>query len=242
MVRYLARPRPGGEWTKIPSEVSFYQAQFLYRSLQILILGFILATFCWMFPHNVWLRRALWGSAIIGLLLLCAAIGWRMYLRSRPPVSTLYETTVFNAAAVLAMALLGELIIRRLLAISFGVLVAAFLIFLAFSYERSDGQDTMPELVAVLDTNFWLATHVTTVLVGYSAGLLAGALAHAWVFAQLLPGRLRGGDTLGVLQKLMYGTICFGLLFSLIGTILGGIWANDSWGRFWAGIRKKMVP
>jgi cytochrome c biogenesis factor len=32
---------------------------------------------------------------------------------------------------------------------------------------------------------------------------------------------------------MVYGTICFGLFFSLVGTILGGIWANYSWGRFW---------
>ena len=35
------------------------------------------------------------------------------------------------------------------------------------------------------------------------------------------------------LLQMMYGVVCFSLLFSLIGTILGGIWANESWGRFW---------
>jgi len=36
-----------------------------------------------------------------------------------------------------------------------------------------------------------------------------------------------------LLARMVYGVTCFGLLFSLVGTILGGIWANDSWGRFW---------
>ena len=33
--------------------------------------------------------------------------------------------------------------------------------------------------------------------------------------------------------RMTYGVLCFGLLFSVVGTILGGVWANDSWGRFW---------
>ena len=35
------------------------------------------------------------------------------------------------------------------------------------------------------------------------------------------------------LYRMIYGATCFGILFSTIGTILGGLWADDSWGRFW---------
>jgi ABC-type transport system involved in cytochrome c biogenesis permease subunit len=91
----------------------------------------------------------------------------------------------------------------------------------------------MPSLVAVLDTNFWLSTHVTTISMGYASGMLASAFAHVYVF-----GRLFGGDRFSAargkgLVRMIYGVVCFGLIFSVVGTILGGVWANESWGRFW---------
>ena len=36
------------------------------------------------------------------------------------------------------------------------------------------------------------------------------------------------------MTRLAYGAACFTMIFSLVGTILGGVWANDSWGRFWS--------
>ena len=35
------------------------------------------------------------------------------------------------------------------------------------------------------------------------------------------------------LTRMIYGSLCFALFFSFIGTVLGGLWADDSWGRFW---------
>jgi ABC-type transport system involved in cytochrome c biogenesis permease subunit len=94
----------------------------------------------------------------------------------------------------------------------------------------------MKMLVAVLNSNFWLSTHVVTVTIGYSACLLSGAIGHIWLIRALIPGR--PGDAgkperLKEISKMIYGTLCFGLLFSFIGTVLGGIWADQSWGRFW---------
>src|SRR5215831_16624282 len=91
----------------------------------------------------------------------------------------------------------------------------------------------MPKLRAVLDTNFWLSTHVTTVTIGYSAGLLAAFLAHIFVIGRLFGFKKGDGDFYRNVVRMVYGVLCFGLLFSVVGTILGGVWANDSWGRFW---------
>ena len=85
---------------------------------------------------------------------------------------------------------------------------------------------------AVLDSNFWLATHVVTVTVGYSATFLAGALALIYVVRGVLTRSLdvRTADSL---VRMVYGTVCFATLFSFVGTVLGGIWADQSCGRFW---------
>ena len=91
----------------------------------------------------------------------------------------------------------------------------------------------MPSLVAVLDSNFWLATHVTTITIGYAAGLLASAFAHVWILGKLLGYRRGDKAFYETVSQMTYGVLCFGLLFALVGTMLGGIWANYSWGRFW---------
>jgi ABC-type transport system involved in cytochrome c biogenesis permease subunit len=87
-------------------------------------------------------------------------------------------------------------------------------------------------LQAVLDTNIWLATHVVVVTTGYSAMFLAGLLAILYVVRGLFTRTLTktAADSL---TRMTYGVICFATLFSFVGTVLGGIWADQSWGRFW---------
>src|SRR5690606_39182780 len=106
-------------------------------------------------------------------------------------------------------------------------------VFLANKYEVIEGTDTMPSMIAVLDTNFWLSTHVTTVTMGYAAGLLAAAIAHVYILAYALGLKRQDPAFYRSLAKMTYGVLCFGLLFATVGTVLGGIWANYSWGRFW---------
>jgi ABC-type transport system involved in cytochrome c biogenesis permease subunit len=87
-------------------------------------------------------------------------------------------------------------------------------------------------LVAVLDTNFWLATHVVVVTLGYAATFLAGFLAIVYILRGLFSQGLNP-TTAKSLSRMVYGIICFATLFSFVGTVLGGIWADQSWGRFW---------
>jgi ABC-type transport system involved in cytochrome c biogenesis permease subunit len=94
---------------------------------------------------------------------------------------------------------------------------------------------------AVLDTTFWLATHVVCITLGYSATFLAGMLGLCYVVMSFRASRLAavdhagpsGSTDLAFLGKVVYGILCFALFFSLVGTVLGGLWADDSWGRFW---------
>jgi ABC-type transport system involved in cytochrome c biogenesis permease subunit len=85
---------------------------------------------------------------------------------------------------------------------------------------------------AVLDSNFWLATHVTTITIGYSGMFLAGAIAIAWTLRKQFSARMNP-EVSKSLSGMVYGIIAFSLFFSFIGTVLGGIWADQSWGRFW---------
>ena len=90
----------------------------------------------------------------------------------------------------------------------------------------------MEMMQAVLDTNFWLATHVVCITIGYAATFLAGFLAIIYVLRGVFTASLES-ETAKSLTRMVYGIICFATLFSFVGTVLGGIWADQSWGRFW---------
>jgi ABC-type transport system involved in cytochrome c biogenesis permease subunit len=74
---------------------------------------------------------------------------------------------------------------------------------------------------------------VVSISIGYSGGLIACFLSTVYVFLALA-GVMKDPESFKrFMTRAVYGIVCFTLLFSLVGTVLGGIWANDSWGRFW---------
>ncbi len=85
----------------------------------------------------------------------------------------------------------------------------------------------MGVLVAVLNTNFWLGTHVLCITMGYAFCLMTAMCAHVWLYS-----KARGQDGGDMIVPLKILAI-LSLLFTAVGTILGGIWADQSWGRFW---------
>lgn len=220
-------------FAQLPRELFFYRLQPFYWSLVLYGVAFLLVACGWILPR----QRLLYG---LGVLSLCLPLGLhilgialRCVIRGRPPVSTLYETILFVTAVAVVVALVVEIINRRRVALGLGAFLGALGLFLAARYEAIDRSDTMPNLIAVLDTNFWLSTHVTTVTMGYAAGLLAGAVAHVFLLGKTLGSRRQDPVFYAHLSRMVYGIFCFGLLFATVGTVLGGIWANESWGRFW---------
>ena len=134
------------------------------------------------------------------------------------------------------------LIIERIYRLGIGSLVASFAGFvtLLIAHNLALGGDTMEMLRAVLDTNFWLATHVVVITLGYASTFFAGLLAILYiflgVFTPLLTQKVGESSDLELgkaLSTMVYGVVCFATLFSFVGTVLGGIWADQSWGRFW---------
>jgi ABC-type transport system involved in cytochrome c biogenesis permease subunit len=222
-----------GEYNKVPLEVTYYKAKFFGMSLFLYVIAFLVAATRWLRPKNRVLGVAAWLALSLPFLVHTAGIVVRCIIRGRPPVTTLYETLVFVSLIVVFVCLCIEWVNRRGVAVSLGASLGTLGLFLAFKYETIEGVDTMPNLIAVLDTNFWLWTHVTTITIGYAAGILAGAIAHIYILGKTFG--LRKGDKqfYKTVTRMTYGVLCFGLLFATVGTVLGGIWANDSWGRFW---------
>ncbi|MEM9414768.1 MAG: cytochrome c biogenesis protein CcsA [Planctomycetota bacterium] len=178
--------------------------------------------------------KAVWrsgvGILIIAFLLHTAGLVIRMWLQGRPPVTNLYSSAVFIGWGAVCFAIVMELLSRLGIASLASSAVGVATLFIAHNLAK-DG-DTMGVMQAVLDSNFWLGTHVITVTLGYSATFFAGFLALLYIVLGMATPVLDKKSS-RLLVGMVYGTICFALLFSFVGTVLGGIWADQSWGRFW---------
>ena len=128
----------------------------------------------------------------------------------------------------MALAVLLEYVRKDGLGIFVGSVSGSVLHYIGFSY-AADG-DTLGMLVAVLNSNFWLATHVTTITIGYGASLMAGCVGHLYLIQEI---RGVNSASLKSIFNNLFGITLLALFFTLFGTILGGIWADQSWGRFW---------
>jgi ABC-type transport system involved in cytochrome c biogenesis permease subunit len=170
------------------------------------------------------LRIGAFATLGTGALLHLGAITARVYILDRAPVGTLYESIVFVSLVCVLVALVLEKIKKDGQGVLIGALAGPILLFVAGSF--ADG-DTMKMLVAVLNTNFWLSTHVLCITMGYGWCVVASLLAHTWLVRAAL------GKTGGNLVTSAKIVALIALLFTAIGTILGGIWADQSWGRFW---------
>ncbi len=223
--------------TRAGMEVDFYGSNYFYRALWFCFVpAFVFLCISWLSPGSQfgrWMRWVVIAFTVIGLGLVVTGIGWRCIIRQRAPISNLYETVIFIAAVCVMVGLFLEWITRITVGLAAAVVLGMGLLFLSILYEAKEATDTMGQLQAVLDTNFWLWTHVTIINIGYAAGMFAAIVAHFWIFSKAL-GIASGDKAIyRTITRMVYGIVCFCLIFSLVGTVLGGIWANYSWGRFW---------
>ena len=217
------------EFGKGDVETRFNAAQPFYASSVLYALAFFLAMFSWLAWPAPLARSAFWILAVAWIV-TTAGIGTRMWLEGRPPVTNLYSSALFVGWGSVGLCLLLEAIYRNAVAsVAAGAIGFTTLL---IAHHLSLSGDTLEMMRAVLDSNFWLATHVVVITAGYSATFLAGFLAIIYIFRGVLTRSLDAA-TADSLARMVYGIICFATLFSFVGTILGGIWADQSWGRFW---------
>ena len=214
---------------KTDAETRFNQAEPFYTSMSLYVLAFLLAVFSWLKWPDA-LQRSAYYLILLAWVATTVGIGMRMWLEGRPPVTNLYSSALFVGWGSVGLCLILEKIYRN----SIGSVAAGLTGFctLLIAHHLSLSGDTLEMMRAVLDSNFWLATHVVVITIGYAATFLAGFLAIIYVCRGVLTRSLDKA-TADALSRMVYGIICFATLFSLVGTILGGIWADQSWGRFW---------
>ena len=212
----------------LEQETWMNQVNLFYYSLAFYLIGFFLLMFALMIKP-ILLNQLSYSFLVIGAALHGYGIYLRMYIMGRPPVTTLYESVIFVSFIIVFLAIILEYFRKDGLGTFIGAVSGSILHYIGFSY-ASDG-DTLGMLVAVLDSNFWLATHVTTITIGYGASLMAGFVGHLYlIYALRQPGQ---SSLLKSIFNNLFGITLIALFFTLFGTILGGIWADQSWGRFW---------
>jgi len=221
--------RYGDHISKTDTEVAFNVAAPFYHGMILYVAAFLLAVVSWLRWPDVLGRAALW---LTGLTWVLATVGIliRMWLEGRPPVTNLYSSALFIGWGAVALCLVLEVIYRDGIGSAAAGLIGFCTLLIAHHLALSG--DTMEMMRAVLDSNFWLGTHVVVVTTGYASTYLAGFLALIYVVRGVFT-RTLDSATATSLSKMVYGIVCFATLFSFVGTVLGGIWADQSWGRFW---------
>ncbi len=217
------------ELAKATRETAFHRTEPFYSALVLYVAAFLLACAFWTgFSETV--RRTAWFLVVVAFAIHNAGLVTRMLLEGRPPVTNLYSSAIFIGWGAVGLGLLLEHFWKNAIGLAVGSLLGFASLVIAHMLSLSG--DTMEMMRAVLDTNFWLATHVTIVTLGYAATYVAGFLAIFYVvlgvFTPVLDEKVGRS-----LTRMVYGIICFATLFSFTGTVLGGIWADQSWGRFW---------
>ncbi len=222
-------PRYPDAMRKSDIEGRFNAAAPFYSSMTLYVCAFLLAIVSWLkWPQELG-RAAFW---LIGLAFVSTSAGifTRMWLEGRPPVTNLYSSALFVGWGAVLLCVVLERIYRNAIGSVAGGMIGFATLLIAHHLSLSG--DTLEMMRAVLDSNFWLATHVVVITIGYAATFLAGFLALIYVLRGLFT-RTLDAATADALSRMVYGIVCFATLFSLVGTVLGGIWADQSWGRFW---------
>ena len=215
--------------SRVHYERIFNGLQPFYISMQLYVLIFLAVCISWLrWPRE--LAKAAFWVLVLAFLIHTFGLLSRMYIQGRPPVTNLYSSAVFVGWGAVLLGIFIEKFFKNGIGAAMASLVGFCTLIIAHHLAMTG--DTLEMMRAVLDSNFWLATHVVIITFGYSAIFLAGALAILFVLLGVFSSRFNK-DTARSLSAMVYGIICFGTLFSLVGTILGGIWADQSWGRFW---------
>jgi ABC-type transport system involved in cytochrome c biogenesis permease subunit len=228
MTDWFAKEQPTAA-KRASYEVLFNRLQPFTQSMTLYVLAFLLACASWL-GWSAPLRRSAFYILLLALAIHTFGLVSRMYLQERPPVTNLYSSAIFIGWGAVIVALILERIFKD--GIGAACAGAIGFVTLIIAHHLAGSGDTLEMLQAVLDTNIWLATHVVAVTTGYSAMFLAGMLAIIYVVRGVFTRSLKK-QTADSLARMTYGVICFATLFSFVGTVLGGIWADQSWGRFW---------
>ncbi|MFZ2287378.1 MAG: c-type cytochrome biogenesis protein CcsB [Bacteroidales bacterium] len=222
--------------TKVKAELFYYKAKifeklFPYYATVGLIMIFTIITVIIRGKGKAGLLlKVLTGLVAAGFLFHTLGLAIRWYISGHSPMSNGYESMLFISwVTVLA----GFIFSRKSLLTLAATSVLAGLTLMVAHLSFMDPEIT--NLVPVL-RSYWLTLHVS-VITGSYGFLGLGAILGLIVLVMMLfvsdASRERIGSVIDEVTVINYRAVTLGLYFLTIGTFLGAIWANESWGRYW---------
>ncbi len=209
------------------AEYAYYQ--FPWIKLLIVLYGFS-AIFLMCFKNilNPKVKQSILMLLIVTFMLHTGLLLCRCYILNRPPVTNMFETVIY-IPWVATLFSLTLAFLRRNTFVLFSASLSSFVLLVIL--EVTDLNQSLDQVQAVLDSQFWLLIHVLIVVGSYGIFILGSVLGHFYLCLALMHSSKT--STMRTLAQLILQTLYVGTAFLITGTILGGVWAAESWGRFW---------
>lgn len=202
---------------------------FLWSAI-FYFLAFLTMILFWVFSKSYFITVS-WTFTFLGLGLHILGFALRTYISGRAPVTNMYETVVWVPMGAVIFGMAIEYFKRNKYTL-LGANLGAFLCLILADMAPAVLDPTIQPLEPVLRSNFWLSTHVTTIVISYAAFFLAFVLGDINLVYFCL-GPKKWAKQIKSINDSIYRAIQIGILLLGIGIVLGGIWADYSWGRFW---------
>ena len=221
---------------KLIAEVFYNRLRPFLQSM----IFYLLAGILWMFSSLTLPRLMAKFLTSAGFLLHITGFGLRCYVAGRPPVTNMYESIIWVSLIVIILATFLYSRSKQTMLMAVSTLLAGLALFASDSAPLVMDPTIRP-LVPVLRSNYWLTIHVLTISASYGAFMLAMGISNftLWLFHKkskevgASQGSIALSQRIAQTNQLAYRTLMFGTVLLAAGTILGGIWADYSWGRFW---------
>ncbi|PIT98969.1 MAG: cytochrome C biogenesis protein [Bdellovibrionales bacterium CG10_big_fil_rev_8_21_14_0_10_45_34] len=201
---------------------------------------------CFVLASWIFDKRGLFTFSLFftGIAFLIHSYGFalRVFLTGRPPVSNMYESVVWVAW--------GAVVFGGIIALSksakkaqnsskkfstltvLSSLIVAVVCLITADLAPSVLDPSIQPLESVLRSNLWLTVHVLTITLSYGAFFVAFVLGDIGLF-HYLKGKRDHDPIIQDISRAIYRALMIGVVLLAAGTILGGVWADYSWGRFW---------
>ena len=220
---------------RLEAEVAYHWLKLTLWSFVFALLACILASVNTLYKSRK-LDVAANMTCMMTSAVLLALFALRAYVAARPPMSSLYEIVLMVALLLMAFESGAFLFCRNrtyTLMVPVTLMATALLFFAKFVLESGD---TFQPIPAVLNSSVFLTIHVFTIALGFAGMILSGVVAHLVLFRSARDKTVLPSSEFpkgSPLYSLLYGTLVFGAVFTVVGTLLGGVWADFAWGRFW---------
>lgn len=177
------------------------------------------------------------GMLVFSTIAMMAYYLLRWFIARHVPLSNGYETMLFLALSTMTLSLIGYRMARKIgrLVVAFALLLSGFMLLVAHLGQMNP---QITPLMPVLKSPI-LSMHVSIIMIAYA---LLALMMCCGLYTLFLHRRVRGkdrdmDDALQQIQQLtMLNRILLypATLFLAVGIVLGAVWANVSWGKYWS--------